>query len=187
MFPSYCPILPYTTITVTISRWFCNWKNPPFCLAIIGVMKIRLFSAIRHTCGLIGSVWSNQSTSGSEVVQGRLWKKPGKTLRNGPSLEGENSCSTNPPPKNLSKHYLLEIVRQIGICWEIICWKIMKWRYSLKNFTYCWWRNPALVEVGSLSHHLQGVIHPRWCRISSTVGMKLGYLEPCLNPVMTDT
>ena len=23
------------------------------------------------------------------------------------------------------------------------------------------------VEVGSLSHYLQGFIHPRWCRISS--------------------
>ena len=28
-------------------------------------------------------------------------------------------------------------------------------------------RNPAPVEVGSLSHYLQGVIHPRWYRISS--------------------
>ena len=28
-------------------------------------------------------------------------------------------------------------------------------------------RNPAPVEVGSLSHYLQGFIHPRWCRISS--------------------
>ena len=28
-------------------------------------------------------------------------------------------------------------------------------------------RNPAAVEVGSLSHDLQGFIHPRWCRISS--------------------
>ena len=27
--------------------------------------------------------------------------------------------------------------------------------------------NPAPVEVGSLSHYLQGFIHPRWCRISS--------------------
>ena len=29
---------------------------------------------------------------------------------------------------------------------------------------YCWWfRNPASVEVGSLSHYLQGSIHPeRW-------------------------
>ena len=32
----------------------------------------------------------------------------------------------------------------------------------------CWWfRNPAPVEVGSLSNDLQGSIHPRWCRISS--------------------
>ena len=28
-------------------------------------------------------------------------------------------------------------------------------------------RNPAPVEVGILSHYLQGFIHPRWCRISS--------------------
>ena len=28
---------------------------------------------------------------------------------------------------------------------------------------YCWWfRNPATVEVGSLSRYLQGFIHPRW-------------------------
>ena len=26
--------------------------------------------------------------------------------------------------------------------------------------------NLAPNEVGSLSHHLQGFIHPRWCRIS---------------------
>ena len=35
---------------------------------------------------------------------------------------------------------------------------------------YCWWvRIPAnyIVEVGNLSHHLQGLLHPRWCRISS--------------------
>ena len=32
---------------------------------------------------------------------------------------------------------------------------------------YCWWfRNPANspVEVGTLSHYLEGFIHPRWCR-----------------------
>ena len=28
-------------------------------------------------------------------------------------------------------------------------------------------RNPAPVEVGSLSHYLHGSIHPRLCRISS--------------------
>ena len=28
-------------------------------------------------------------------------------------------------------------------------------------------RNSAPVEIGSLSHYLQGFIHPRWCRISS--------------------
>ena len=28
-------------------------------------------------------------------------------------------------------------------------------------------RNHAPVEVGSLSHYLQGFLHPKWCRISS--------------------
>ena len=38
----------------------------------------------------------------------------------------------------------------------------------LHILSYCWWfRNPAPVEVGSVSHYLQGFIHPRWCRISS--------------------
>ena len=32
---------------------------------------------------------------------------------------------------------------------------------------YCWWKKSGSpVEVGSLSHHLPGFIHPRWCRIS---------------------
>ena len=32
----------------------------------------------------------------------------------------------------------------------------------------CWdGRNPEPVEVGSLSHYLRGLIHPRWCRISA--------------------
>ena len=32
-------------------------------------------------------------------------------------------------------------------------------------------RNPAPVEVGSLSHYLQVLVHPRWCRISSINSM----------------
>ena len=34
-------------------------------------------------------------------------------------------------------------------------------------------RNPAPADrlIGSLSHYLHGVIHPRWCRISSTNSM----------------
>ena len=32
--------------------------------------------------------------------------------------------------------------------------------------TYCWWRKSGQF-IGSLSHYLQGFIHPRWCRISS--------------------
>ena len=40
--------------------------------------------------------------------------------------------------------------------------------FSQLHVWYCWWfRNPAPVEVGSLSHYLQGFIHPRWCKISS--------------------
>ena len=38
----------------------------------------------------------------------------------------------------------------------------------LKNQSYCWWfRNPAPVEVSSLSYCLQGFIHLRWYRISA--------------------
>ena len=38
------------------------------------------------------------------------------------------------------------------------------------------WRSP--VEVGSLSHYLQGFRHPRWCRISAINGsFCFGYLE----------
>ncbi len=38
----------------------------------------------------------------------------------------------------------------------------------LKNQSYCWWfRNPAPVEVSSLSYYLQGFIHLRWYRISA--------------------
>ena len=40
------------------------------------------------------------------------------------------------------------------------------------------WRSP--VEVGSLSHYLQGFIHPRWCRISainSMTGWKMDHHE----------
>ena len=29
-------------------------------------------------------------------------------------------------------------------------------------------RNPANQLIGSLSHYLQGFLHPGWCRISST-------------------
>ena len=32
-------------------------------------------------------------------------------------------------------------------------------------------KNPAPVEAGSLSHYLQGFVHPRWCRISSINSM----------------
>ena len=37
-----------------------------------------------------------------------------------------------------------------------------------QKLTYCWWKKSGSpVEVGSLSHYLQGFVHPRWCRISS--------------------
>ena len=40
---------------------------------------------------------------------------------------------------------------------------------------YCWWfRNPANQLIGSLSHYLQGFIHPRWLfGISSINSMML--------------
>ena len=63
-------------------------------------------------------------------------------------------------------------------------WKSLKWVRILNRssmcgdvprdvffdfwMTYCWWfRNPSPVEVGSLSHDLQGFIFARCCRISS--------------------
>ena len=41
-------------------------------------------------------------------------------------------------------------------------------------------RNPAPVEVGSLSHYLQGFIHLRWCRISciNSTNYLLTYVRP---------
>ena len=48
-----------------------------------------------------------------------------------------------------------------------LVWNPSKWSPTLRNFKtwYCWWfRNPvnSPVEVDSLSHYLQGFIHPRW-------------------------
>ena len=38
--------------------------------------------------------------------------------------------------------------------------------------TYCWWKKCCWpVEVGTLSHCLQGFIHPRWCKLSSINGI----------------
>ncbi len=48
---------------------------------------------------------------------------------------------------------------------------------SLRIQTYCWWfRNPAEtpVEVGSLSHYLQGLIHLRWLFGISAINSKKG-------------
>ena len=38
---------------------------------------------------------------------------------------------------------------------------LAKWNHTVDGW------NPAPVEVGSLSHYLQGLMHPRWCRISA--------------------
>ena len=45
-------------------------------------------------------------------------------------------------------------------------------------------RNPvnSPVEIGSLSHYLQGFIHPRWCKISainSIHASEMCILQPC--------
>ena len=36
--------------------------------------------------------------------------------------------------------------------------------------------------IGSLSHYLQGFIHPRWCRISSMIGSLSHYLQGFIHP-----
>ena len=42
-------------------------------------------------------------------------------------------------------------------------------------------RNPANQLIGSLSHYLQGFIHPRWCRIPSMPGE---FLSTCFFPLV---
>ena len=47
-------------------------------------------------------------------------------------------------------------------------------------------RNPAPVEVGSLSRYLQGILHPRWCRISSInsiIDLQLVNMVPTKSPL----
>ena len=47
--------------------------------------------------------------------------------------------------------------------------------------TYCWWLSSCTswyVVYHSLSHCLQGFIHPRWCRISSINSMSRFFLHP---------
>ena len=34
-------------------------------------------------------------------------------------------------------------------------------------------KNPSKKKVGSLSHYLQGSIHPRWCKISAINSMSI--------------
>ena len=42
------------------------------------------------------------------------------------------------------------------------------WNTTNLKWWYCWWpKSGQPVEVGSLSHYLQGFVHPRWCRISA--------------------
>ena len=50
------------------------------------------------------------------------------------------------------------------------------WIHPCTNLSYSWWfRNPAITSwVGSLSHHLQGFIHVRWCGISSIYSIFAG-------------
>ena len=89
---------------------------------------------------------------------------------------------------------LTKSLRGFGHCWfRWLCWRssvlviLCRWG-ALSNgrpigeviLLEAWWkliihtvdgRNPAPVEVGSLSPCLQGCIHPRWCRISSINGI----------------
>ena len=91
-------------------------------------------------------------------------------------------------PKYLGKPRGWRLQHMAGTCLALLIacplvptlWQPHQGSNSLeaKLWWYCWWfvRNPARkpVEVGSLSHYLQGFIilyipnHPRWCRISST-------------------
>ena len=84
------------------------------------------------------------------------------------------------------------IVCGLKTCWKQ--WKIHEGRVGNSNQEVLWgWRNqgrfdssgltvdgrnPAPVEVGSLSHYLQGFIYPRWCRISSINSMTCNW--PCM-------
>ena len=58
--------------------------------------------------------------------------------------------------------------------WDRSQWHLdSTWRDPLGN-QYCWWfRIPAPGEGGSLSHYLQGFIHPRWCRIAFSNSISL--------------
>ena len=49
-----------------------------------------------------------------------------------------------------------------NVCYT--CWHLeLQERFWVLNPLYCgWFRNPTLVEVGSLCRYLQGFIHPRW-------------------------
>ena len=61
---------------------------------------------------------------------------------------------------SMSAHWHAEVTWQSNSCWVTV---------ALENplGSTVDGRNHAPVEVGSLSHCLQGFIHPRWCRISS--------------------
>jgi len=59
----------------------------------------------------------------------------------------------------------------------------------LMSLLYCWWfRNPANQLIWTIYHYLQGLIHLRWCRISSinTVASENVEQNRWNHPSMTD-
>ena len=69
-----------------------------------------------------------------------------------------------------------QVTDKFTYCWYMDPYKnpINNGKFTLStgrvHYWYCrWFRNPvnSPVEVGSLSHHLQGFVHPSWCRIAS--------------------
>ena len=69
--------------------------------------------------------------------------------------------------------------------------KLFIWMVVSLHIHYCWWfSHPAPVEVGRLSHYLQGLMHPRWLAgfLSLTVANQkyhhLGSISSRLLPLM---
>ena len=70
-----------------------------------------------------------------------------------------------------------------------VVWGVISDEHGLRRGPRVDGRNPAPVEVGSLSHYLQGFIHPR-CRISSINSMfpkekRCGSKRPMKEPYRT--
>ena len=63
-------------------------------------------------------------------------------------------------------------------------WISLCWNSETSNATVDGW-NPAPVEVGSLSHYLQGFLHPRWCRISA-INSRMNETKPWSSKVSTE-